>query len=611
MYLLRSNNIENMKHRIKSKMVRMRIRTKFLLVFFVVIFFISSMVLLAATYISDQIFTKYSIELSEELVEQISINIHNRANEIEDLTYLITQNIQIKELLYLCEEGIETYEKSILQSKMNSLLNSSVYNSGYINKIIISTTNGDYFWWEKQSGETINDGLTEVEVQMYMRKIVGNGLPTDNSALWMESPMFEDEVFLLRPIIDENNINNNLGIILFSFKSSYLSGVNTEGIVLDSDKIAIIDNESDQFFETDLVNRRLYLKLIESGEYKKDKLNQMFIKVDGEDYLLTEAYIEKYDWKIMTIISQEQQNNGKASLQLFIFIVAIISIIITVIIAFYISGNITKNISLLEKNITKVEEGDFNVRIKPVSYDEIGLIGLRFNYMVNEIQSLINRLYISEVEKQKIEHEVLKAQINPHFLYNTLGSIKWMAISKGQDDIGELVTSLIELLKASIKQKSTYQILSEEIEYIKYYISIIQSSLDGVIQMNNNIEEGIENYYVLNFMLQPIVENAIFHGLELRKGNARIDLSAYTEENKLVIKISDNGRGMSEEKIREILSSQSDHKYSGLNSIGVKNVNERLKLYFGKTYGLKYSSIKGEGTTVKFTLPIMTMPKED
>lgn len=610
MYLLRSNNVENMKHRIKSKLVRMRIRTKFLLVFFVVILFISSMVLLAATYISDQIFTKYSIELSEELVEQISMNIHNRAKKIEDLTYMITQNIQIKELLYLYEEGFETYEKSIVQSKMNSLLNSSVYNSEYIDKIIIATTNEEYFWWEKQSSETLSEELTEVEVQLYMSRILGSGLPTDNSALWMESPIFEDEVFLLRPIIDENNINNNLGVILFSFKSSYLSGVNTEGIVLDSDNIAIINDETGLFFETDLVNRRLYLKLIESGKYEKEKLNHMFIKVDGEDYLLTEAYIDEYDWKIMTLISQAQQNNGKESLQLFIFIVAIISIILTVIIAFYISGSITRNISLLEKNITKVEEGDFNVRIKPVSYDEIGLIGLRFNYMVNEIQSLINRLYISEVEKQKIEHEVLKAQINPHFLYNTLGSIKWMAISKGQDDIGELVTSLIELLKASIKQKNTYQKLSEEIDYIKYYISIIQSSLDGVIQMNYDIEEGIENYYVLNFMLQPIVENAIFHGLELRKGNARIDLKACIEENKLVIKISDNGRGMSQEKIQQILSNQSDNKYSGLNSIGVKNVNERLKLYFGESYGLKYTSQNGEGTTVKFTLPIMTLPEE-
>lgn len=602
-----NRRIDNLRHLIMSRLVRMRIRTKFLLVFFVMILLISTVMFAAVSYISEQIFTKYAIDLSGELIEQTTVNIHNRAKEIEDLTYLITQNTQIKEQLYQAKSEDEDYLKTIVRTRMRSLLGSGVYNSEYIDKIIIVTEDDDVYWWDRLDGS--EELLTEMEAELYMTRILGYGLPEDNSALWIESPIFEDEIFLLRPIIDEEEIGHRLGTIMFAFKDSHLKSMGVGGEITNSSNIGILDIDNDEFFDTELVNRRLYLRLVEEGQYKTDKLNSMFITMDGEDYLLKESYIEAYGWKVISLIPQSQLNAGKESLQVFILMIALVATILTVVIAFIVSGSITQNIKLLEHSISKVEKGDFNVRIKPGSYDEIGMIGLRFNFMVNEIQRLIDKLYTTEVEKQKIEHMVLKAQINPHFLYNTLGSIKWMAESKGQEDISELVTALIELLKVSVKQNSTYVTLAEELNYITNYMAIIQSGLDGEVEVDYEIEDGTGDLYVLNFMLQPIVENAVFHGLELMKGNARIDITAYLEKDTLVVMVSDNGRGMDKMKLEQIQQCESNSK-SGMNSIGVKNVHERLKFYYGEGYGLKYESEKGEGTNVIFTLPLMRSLEE-
>ncbi|QUI21596.1 histidine kinase [Vallitalea pronyensis] len=588
--------------RIKIAFVHMKIRTKFLLVFFIIMLASVSLIIFVVTKLSEKVFTDYSVDLTSELANQIILNVDNRVNEIEELAYTITQSSGIKEILYESLNGIELYEKKLVEQKVNAILNGYMMDTKYVDSIMIVSMDDDYYWWHDDS--TYGSEYEE-DVQLHYELFIKDKIPKDNSSSWNESPLYGDEIYLARTIIDEENINMKLGNILITFSNAALTEVATnKDLLVNTDNIAIIGKDDFLFFGTELISRRLYYKLVDSGDYLPKAVNQLFIKLNGIRYLIVENELQEKDWKVFIMIPQTGFDKGITFIQLVIYLLGIGAMVLTILIAIPISVSITKNIALLDSNMQRIEMGDFSVRIKPVSYDEIGKVSLRFNYMAGQIQNLVDQLYTTESEKRKIEQDILKAQINPHFLYNTLGSIKWMAESKGQEEISNLVTALIELLKVSIKQTGIYITLKKELDYIRNYMSIQLASLDGDILVKYMIEPDIEDVYVLNFMLQPIIENAIFHGLELRKGGNEITIKAYKEDRNLIIKVNDNGKGMTENKMKEILSSDITQRYSGLNSIGVKNVNERLKFYFGETYGLYYESEIGVGTTATFILPL-------
>ena len=289
------------------------------------------------------------------------------------------------------------------------------------------------------------------------------------------------------------------------------------------------------------------------------------------------------------------------------FVIGAVTLFLAVIAALFFTSSIARPVGKLRLLMKKAEEGDLNVRFESEYNDEIGQLGNSFNNMINEISNLIEMVYIEQKSKREAELKTLQAQIKPHFLYNTLDTIQWMAQEHGANDIVEIIGALTRLFRIGLSKGKEMITVREELDHIRSYLIIQKARYGDKLEYEINFDQEILDCSVLKLILQPLVENAIYHGIKERRGVGRIVITAKKMQDSLIFTVSDNGAGITEEKLSEIndmLESRRMHKGSSL-GYGIFNINERIKLSFGNDWGLKYSSIRGEGTTVKIKHPII------
>ena len=274
---------------------------------------------------------------------------------------------------------------------------------------------------------------------------------------------------------------------------------------------------------------------------------------------------------------------------------------IAAVLAYFITGAMYRPMKKLTKTMEQIGGGDLEQRVEITTKDEIGALSREFNNMLDHIQELIGQLLREEMLKRDAELEALQYQITPHFMYNTLNSIKYAALLKGEKEIGGLVEDFIELLQASINKKGNFVTVAEEVNFLKHYINLQRMRYEDRIKVDYEVLPEAEGFSLPRLLLQPLVENAILHGLDMKDDNSRITIRAEVEAGRLHLTVADNGRGMSKEQIRELLTGRAK-KTSGLSGIGVANVRERLELYYGGEGKLCYES-SGEGTLAHIFLP--------
>ena len=269
------------------------------------------------------------------------------------------------------------------------------------------------------------------------------------------------------------------------------------------------------------------------------------------------------------------------------------------------TSHITRPIKILTGHIRKISEtNDFSPDPDiEVSSDEIGEIGKAVNQMTDHIQNLLGRQEKMYEQKKNIEISLLQSQINPHFLYNTLDSIRWMAVIQGSKNIEQTTGALERLLRNMAKGIGDKITLREELELVGNYIYIQQVRYVEIFDYICQIPEELLDCRIIKFTLQPIVENAILHGIEPMKQFGEIEISARQERGDLFIIIEDNGVGMTEEELQELRTSLANKDKNALSGIGVSNVDARLKLHYGASYGLIYESSPGEFTRVTVHIP--------
>lgn len=262
-------------------------------------------------------------------------------------------------------------------------------------------------------------------------------------------------------------------------------------------------------------------------------------------------------------------------------------------------------IAVLQKQIEVISNGNLSARYQVKSHDEIGQVGAAFNRMVDRLQELMQKIALDEREKRLSELAFLQAQINPHFVSNVLNNVAWMAKLQHADNIVPLVNSLNALLRNVIHQEHALIPLQDELDYVDNYLTIMGYSGSYDFAVERDLAPDAVSLYVPRFILQPIIENTIVHGLPedlSRQGCIRIQ--AVRTEKILRIIIEDNGRGMTPDEIQKLMSGKKRTEHS-LNGIGVTNVNERIHLYYGESYGLHYESEPGRYTRCIITLPVV------
>ncbi|MGL1894473.1 MAG: sensor histidine kinase [Spirochaetaceae bacterium] len=337
----------------------------------------------------------------------------------------------------------------------------------------------------------------------------------------------------------------------------------------------------------------------------KGILGQSYKDYEIEQNITSKSHVTRYkldtfDWEIVVLHSKEVQNRENRKMLYIAFGVFALAMLLYIIVYIIMITKITRPLLMLTQTIHKIRSGDRSARYEYKSEDEVGYLAKSFNIMLDQIDELIEQSIIDERRKQDAEYRALQAQMNPHFLYNTLNSIRWMAMIQDADNIVDSIEVLSRLLRRGMKLKGPLVSLKEELSMLEDYVFLQKIRYKSKFEYTCQIPEELYGYCSLKFLLQPIVENAIFHGIEPKDGKGLITLIGELKDGVIYLKVRDNGIGFKDKNFNP-LSDFSD-KRDG-NRIGLGNIQKRIKRQFGENFGIDFRSETGEYTEITISIP--------
>lgn len=302
-------------------------------------------------------------------------------------------------------------------------------------------------------------------------------------------------------------------------------------------------------------------------------------------------------WRILSVIALDDIFPQIRILKERIYLFVILALVLGMIISLLLAWSVTQPLKQLSEEMGRIKSGNFDSKIESKRKDEVGILIDSYNYMIGEIKRLVNEVYEEKMAQKTAEIKALQAQINPHFLYNTLDTVNWMLLDRGEDDISDIILNLGDLMKYSISGSNHLVPLREEIKYVRSYLEIQKCRMEDRLDYSISVADNCIECKCPKLLLQPIVENAIKHGIEPLARGGKIEIEAFLGRGGLNILLKDNGKGMEEEEIENIIS--------GNANIGLNNVMKRIKLLYGQEYGLHIQSQKNEGTEVDLSIPAL------
>lgn len=384
-----------------------------------------------------------------------------------------------------------------------------------------------------------------------------------------------------------------------SMMSSFTGGLeqNCGMVVLDADGKVICSSDTFENNNTRYrLNSKKLLSLIDGAEWDNDTCGN----TDGFSVVKKESSVT--GWTVYVYEPRKLVLRSANSMITMIVVAFVVAVAGAAAASIFTTGFITRRINKLKNCMAKVENGDFDAVINTQDKDEIGDLIHSFNSMTTQIKNLITQVYEGRISQKESEMRALRAQINPHFLYNSLSLINWKAIEYEQEDISEITLALSNYYRTSLNKGKNILSFEQELSNMQSYLKIQQIMHDNSFDVVINVSEEVMPCESLNLILQPLVENAIDHGIDLltdRKGVITVEAKMQTDEEgkKLVcVTVSDNGVGMDKETAQNFLTVQSK-------GYGARNVNDRIRLYYGESYHLEVQSIPDEGTTITIKFP--------
>ena len=316
---------------------------------------------------------------------------------------------------------------------------------------------------------------------------------------------------------------------------------------------------------------------------------------------------EKTGWTVVGCTNvAELLKDSKKARSIYVLVAAIL-VVVALVLSNFIARNITRPLQQLRDSMARVQEGDFGAaEVEVTSRNEVGSLTRSFNVMTSRIQELMKQNIYEQQQKRKSELKALQSQINPHFLYNTLDFIIWMAEGKKNEEVVVMTASLARLLRQSISNEEEQVPIGQEVEYARSYLTIQKMRYKDKLEFQIQVDAQIMRVPIIKLVLQPLIENAIYHGLKYKEGKGLLIVRGYREGENAVLQIKDNGAGMDEQTLSHIFEKHKVNYRS--NGVGVYNVQKRLQLYYGMDYGITYSSKQGEGTTASIVIPMNVIP---
>lgn len=583
-----------------------RISRQYILLFLTTIFVMS----LFLVRITAKLTKEESLNMSELLMGRLQNEFTSKLEHVETTINTIYFHDQICEMIASQEDPGSDYEKIVEARKVKEVLANIQYVQKDIDSIwLYSLQNLRKYENTNKGGYRFDTDVKTILTKEKIREIIdAEGRICIELAASDEQVGSDGTMFTVYKAILGDNAVTPIGIIKINFKMQVLSTMEKQIQKYNGGEFFILDEKGELIYST--LKEQLNLsKIKENWLVSKNETQDIVRDVEGEKYFITRYEEGTLQWKFFFMIPEKAvEKNGKI-LSLYIFVTGMLAIVLSAILIFRTAKKFTTPIIGITKHLKKIENGDFvHIQVDYEYEDEIHNLINGVNHMTDRIDDLINREYEAKLLLKDAQFNRLVAQINPHFLYNVMENISGIGYSRNILELSLITENLVDMLKYCIDDKMTAVFLETELKYVRKYLEIQNYRFNGGIKLETDIPQKLMKETVLKFMIQPIVENAIIHGLSEKCYQGRIWIKAWESEDQIYISVEDDGIGMKPEML-EMLNKNEIMRDAGTGTkthIGIWNVVNRIKLYFGEQYGICYESIPEKGTKVTVFIPKQT-----
>lgn len=405
--------------------------------------------------------------------------------------------------------------------------------------------------------------------------------------------------------------NSTLGVLLvdmnYSSIEQLLTKANTDNT---SEYVYLMDGSGELIYHpkqkliyTDLFSENnLVAASYEDGSHKEE--------FDGEKRIVTVKTISYTGWKIVSVVPMSSFDMGISGMRMFVILLMSLSMLMIILLNQFVSANIAKPLKRLNDSVKDWEAGNMNPDIYVGGSLEVEHLGKTLRSTVAQIRELMHDILVEQEEKRKSELDALQSQINPHFLYNTLDSIVWMIEGERYEDAVFMVTQLASLFRISLSRGKTIISMEDELKHARNYMNIQKIRYKNKFTVEFQVEDAILSCCTVKLVIQPLLENAIYYGMESMDGDGEITVVGYRKGDDVYVEVRDNGLGMPDEMVDALLTENNRVRKHG-SGVGLINVHNRIRLRFGEPYGLEIESCLDEGTTVRIHLPYIAYSPEN
>jgi len=577
------------------------IRTK-LLIYFVAVIFLPLLTLgILGPSISARIIEREVTNHTVQLIRQVTRNAEFYIREMEGLISFLAENADVQAFYGIGGRGT-SFSPAGAQGALRLLGNISQVNPEIAGILLVNDSDG---YLSNEIQPITRDPLLEED---WYRRAVRYApdvqlLPRPVGRNLRNTPGYsaDDVVSIAKAVLDPRT-GRARGVVLIDMKLLVVQDIFVDMKVGQGGFLFIEDAEGGIVYAP--VNPVVYRV---RGEWLAGPQTSMVRKIHGADYQIIAQRSDYTGWKTIGVFPINEIMGQVSLIRYYSFIIAGVTLFIAVVVSIFFTGSIARPVIALRSLMKEAEEGNLAVRFEGREEDEIGHLGKSFNTMIEEIQKLIDLVYREQQSKREAELKTLQEQIKPHFLYNTLDTIHWMAQDRGASDIVQIVSALTSLFRIALSKGKEMISLADELEHVRSYLIIQKLRYEDKFDYSLCVQEEVLPFQVLKLTLQPLVENAIYHGIKERRGHGTIRVDALRRDETLVLRVCDNGVGMSQEKLDNVrtLLTKAPAESSQKTGYGISNVNERIQLSFGKSFGLRFESELGEGTTVEILHPLI------
>lgn len=510
---------------------------------------------------------------------------------VQDLTYVSLQVLGNENIQQYLSEDSKENQKELLDN-IRYDTTQLIENKKYITRLSVFDQDNLYI--------RIGSYLKEEDTSYIEEAAQLQGKPYWTPAIYEKNYVsswartYEDS--MIRAINSVRSLNQILGYLKISVSEQYLcslyNGIQDKGtkelFIMDQNG-NIISSMNKDLLETNISDKKYFTKI--------ESMKEGYFPLNPEEYI-SFYNIDETGWYVLKI---DNANNLKAgNLLNSIGLICLILIIVFGIIFYYIQKrHIIAPLKSLSKDVSKFKEGRYQINQYNNSRDEIGVLNQSFIDMSQYIEELIERVYKSKLKEKEAQLSYLQSQINPHFLYNTLDSIRWMAIKEKQYEMADQMEALANLFKHALNQGKEMTTVQEEVNHLRDYLLIQKNKFGDRLQTEIQVDSALQRYPAINLILQPLVENAIVHGIGPKLEGGHIRVNIFHDEKYLYYEVQDDGVGAEESGVIAALNAGND----SYNALALDNINKRIKYKYGEEYGIQFSSTIGSGTTVRVKIP--------